>query len=71
MESTGEMDKIQVTEATAHILTQAGYPCKYRGETYVKGKGNLRTYFVEMQPVNLDIYETMDDLCGDEASTSF
>lgn len=37
----------QTTEHTAQILMAAGYECECRGLTYVKGKGNLVTYFVK------------------------
>ncbi|XP_015428125.1 PREDICTED: adenylate cyclase type 7 [Myotis davidii] len=46
MESTGELGKIQVTEETSSILQGLGYSCECRGLINVKGKGELRTYFV-------------------------
>uniref|UniRef100_A0A8D0GYW6 Adenylate cyclase type 7 n=1 Tax=Sphenodon punctatus TaxID=8508 RepID=A0A8D0GYW6_SPHPU len=46
MESTGELGKIQVTEETCKILQDLGYSCECRGLINVKGKGELRTYFV-------------------------
>ncbi|XP_036608489.1 adenylate cyclase type 7 [Trichosurus vulpecula] len=46
MESTGELGKIQVTEETCTILQKLGYSCECRGLINVKGKGELRTYFV-------------------------
>ncbi|KAM6224791.1 adenylate cyclase type 7 [Rhynchocyon petersi] len=46
MESTGELGKIQVTEETCKILQGLGYSCECRGLINVKGKGELRTYFV-------------------------
>ncbi|XP_010190723.1 PREDICTED: adenylate cyclase type 7 [Mesitornis unicolor] len=46
MESTGELGKIQVTEETSKILQELGYLCECRGLINVKGKGELRTYFV-------------------------
>nr|KAF6318155.1 adenylate cyclase 7 [Pipistrellus kuhlii] len=46
MESTGELGKIQVTEETCSILQDLGYSCECRGLINVKGKGELRTYFV-------------------------
>ncbi|XP_075044953.1 adenylate cyclase type 7 [Mixophyes fleayi] len=46
MESTGELGKIQVTEETCRILEGLGYSCECRGLINVKGKGELRTYFV-------------------------
>ncbi|XP_077166224.1 adenylate cyclase type 7 isoform X1 [Paroedura picta] len=46
MESTGELGRIQVTEETCKILEGLGYACECRGLINVKGKGELRTYFV-------------------------
>ncbi|XP_023646090.1 adenylate cyclase type 2-like isoform X1 [Paramormyrops kingsleyae] len=46
MESTGELGKIQVTEETSIVLQILGYSCECRGLINVKGKGELRTYFV-------------------------
>ncbi|GBN07695.1 Adenylate cyclase type 2 [Araneus ventricosus] len=49
MDSCGVMGKIQVTEDTAKILMEHNYDCECRGTIYVKGKGNLTTYFVKTQ----------------------
>ncbi|XP_036390850.1 adenylate cyclase type 2-like isoform X1 [Megalops cyprinoides] len=46
MESTGELGKIQVTEETSNVLQKLGYSCECRGLINVKGKGELRTFFV-------------------------
>ncbi|XP_069030281.1 adenylate cyclase type 7 isoform X1 [Embiotoca jacksoni] len=46
MESTGELGKIQVTEETSNVLQKLGYSCECRGFINVKGKGNLKTFFV-------------------------
>ncbi|MGH0137192.1 UNVERIFIED_CONTAM: hypothetical protein FKN15_063298 [Acipenser sinensis] len=46
MESTGQLGKIQVTEETSNVLHKLGYSCECRGLIKVKGKGELRTYFV-------------------------
>ncbi|XP_056600554.1 adenylate cyclase type 7 isoform X3 [Triplophysa dalaica] len=46
MESTGEMGKIQVTEETSDVLQKLGYSCECRGLINVKGKGELKTFFV-------------------------
>uniref|UniRef100_A0A8C4Y6J2 Adenylate cyclase type 7 n=1 Tax=Gopherus evgoodei TaxID=1825980 RepID=A0A8C4Y6J2_9SAUR len=53
MESTGELGKIQVTEETSKILQELGYSCECRGLINVKGKGELRTYFVSASSVAL------------------
>ncbi|XP_054714099.1 adenylate cyclase type 2-like [Uloborus diversus] len=49
MDSCGVMGKIQVTEDTAKTLMEHNYECECRGTIYVKGKGNLTTYFVKTQ----------------------
>jgi len=36
----------QVTVDTAAVLEQQGVKCHLRGETYVKPKGKVTTYFV-------------------------
>ncbi|XP_048040965.1 adenylate cyclase type 7 isoform X1 [Megalobrama amblycephala] len=46
MESTGELGKIQVTEETSDVLQKLGYLCDCRGLINVKGKGELKTFFV-------------------------
>ncbi|XP_053716767.1 adenylate cyclase type 4-like [Synchiropus splendidus] len=46
MDSTGVLDKIQVTEETAQLVQSVGYNVTLRGVVNVKGKGELTTYFV-------------------------
>ncbi|XP_068584387.1 adenylate cyclase type 2-like [Cebidichthys violaceus] len=46
MDSTGVLDKIQVTEETAQMVESIGYSVTLRGVVNVKGKGELTTYFV-------------------------
>ncbi|KAG8516167.1 Adenylate cyclase type 2, partial [Galemys pyrenaicus] len=49
MDSTGVLDKIQVTEETSLVLQTLGYTCTCRGVINVKGKGELKTYFVNTE----------------------
>uniref|UniRef100_A0A7N8YKH0 Adenylate cyclase type 2 n=1 Tax=Mastacembelus armatus TaxID=205130 RepID=A0A7N8YKH0_9TELE len=49
METTGVLGKIQVTEETSRILSTLGYMCTCRGIINVKGKGELKTYFVHTE----------------------
>ncbi|XP_030061266.1 adenylate cyclase type 2 [Microcaecilia unicolor] len=49
MESTGVLGKIQVTEETSNALQMLGYTCTCRGIINVKGKGELKTYFVHSE----------------------
>lgn len=37
---------MQVTAATAKLLMENNYECECRGRIYVKGKGELETYFI-------------------------
>ncbi|KAK0143743.1 Adenylate cyclase type 2 [Merluccius polli] len=46
MDSTGVLDKIQVTEETAEVVQSLGYEVTLRGVINVKGKGQLTTYFI-------------------------
>ncbi|OQR73889.1 adenylate cyclase type 6-like [Tropilaelaps mercedesae] len=46
MDSTGELDKIQVTYEVYRILEPLGYPLECRGPIKVKGKGEMVTYFL-------------------------
>ncbi|XP_027841680.2 adenylyl cyclase 78C isoform X1 [Aphis gossypii] len=46
MDSTGTMGRIQVPESTAKILMDRGYETEFRGSIAVKGKGEMKTYFV-------------------------
>ncbi|XP_042565067.1 adenylate cyclase type 2 isoform X1 [Clupea harengus] len=49
MDSTGVLGKIQVTEETSAVLVALGYSCTCRGIISVKGKGELKTYFVHTE----------------------
>uniref|UniRef100_H3BVX7 adenylate cyclase n=1 Tax=Tetraodon nigroviridis TaxID=99883 RepID=H3BVX7_TETNG len=49
MESTGVLDKIQVTEETSQMVESVGYNVTLRGVVNVKGKGDLTTYFVNTE----------------------
>ncbi|KAK7485973.1 hypothetical protein BaRGS_00022839 [Batillaria attramentaria] len=46
MYSTGEPDRIQVPEATVNALSEM-FEFEYRGEIFVKGKGNMRTFLLK------------------------
>ncbi|XP_077399485.1 adenylate cyclase type 2 [Vanacampus margaritifer] len=49
MDSTGVLDRIQVTEETAQVVQSVGYGITLRGVVNVKGKGELKTYFVNTE----------------------
>nr|XP_026484478.1 adenylate cyclase type 8 [Vanessa tameamea] len=46
MESTGAMDRIQVTKYTKQVLERRGYGVEARGAVEVKGKGRMETWWV-------------------------
>ncbi|TRY65508.1 hypothetical protein DNTS_021732, partial [Danionella cerebrum] len=46
MDSTGLLDKIQVTQETAEVAQTLGYEVTLRGVIKVKGKGELTTFFI-------------------------
>ncbi|XP_068443810.1 adenylate cyclase type 2-like [Clinocottus analis] len=52
MDSTGVLDKIQVTEETAQMVEGVGYSVTLRGVINVKGKGEITTYFVNTDPAS-------------------
>lgn len=54
MDSTGMPGHIQVTEETACELREFGIACDYRGETFVKGRGPIPTYFVGIEDKSLE-----------------
>lgn len=56
----------QVTVDTAAVLQQQGVKCHLRGETYVKPKGKVTTYFVGVDEKGM--LEKAD--FGEEESTS-
>uniref|UniRef100_A0A8C9WRG7 Adenylate cyclase type 2 n=1 Tax=Scleropages formosus TaxID=113540 RepID=A0A8C9WRG7_SCLFO len=49
MDSTGVLGKIQVTEETSRVLQTLGYTCTCRGIINVKGKGELKTFFIHTE----------------------
>uniref|UniRef100_A0AAX7SPW8 adenylate cyclase n=1 Tax=Astatotilapia calliptera TaxID=8154 RepID=A0AAX7SPW8_ASTCA len=54
MDSTGVLDKIQVTEETSQMVQTVGYGVTLRGKVNVKGKGELTTYFVNTDHTSPD-----------------
>ncbi|CAH0766963.1 unnamed protein product [Diatraea saccharalis] len=61
MDSTGETGKIQVTENTALILEECGVLTACRGETFVKGAGYVKTYFVPLDD-HFNLIKTEDSI---------
>lgn len=48
MESTSEARKIHISSATNLLLAQDGsYVCEERGMTFIKGKGEMKTYWLK------------------------
>ncbi|KAM3960148.1 adenylyl cyclase 78C [Aphomia sociella] len=46
METTGQMDRVQVTKYTKQLLERRGYELESRGPVEVKGKGRMDTWWV-------------------------
>ncbi|XP_052753771.1 adenylyl cyclase 78C [Galleria mellonella] len=46
METTGQMDRVQVTKYTKQLLDGRGYKLEARGLVEVKGKGRMETWWV-------------------------
>eukprot|EP00980_Cylindrotheca_fusiformis_P023088 scaffold10105_cov129-Cylindrotheca_fusiformis.AAC.1 len=80
MESSGERDRIQVTQATAELLTESGYskwliPRSTR--ICVKGKGEMQTYWVrrlkppvpKISDMNAEM-STVDETIGTDGGES-
>lgn len=65
MDSTGIPGRIQVTKESAEILQSYGYLCEYRGQIFVKGRGKIPTYFVNIN----DNFELVKSAPTDDAST--
>ncbi|XP_055338944.1 atrial natriuretic peptide receptor 1-like isoform X2 [Paramacrobiotus metropolitanus] len=56
MESTGEALKIQISSATKILLDTFGtFECEERGEIPVKGKGQIRTFWLLREQVQLTV----------------
>lgn len=66
MDSTGVENSIQVTEETAKILMTYNVQCTYRGQTYVKGRDYIPTYFVK-----IDDSLHLVQLASEESETDF
>ncbi|TRY75805.1 hypothetical protein TCAL_07001 [Tigriopus californicus] len=63
MDYTGMADKIQVPEDMARVLKQQNVSCTFRDEISVKGKGQMRVYFVDLDDdgILVDLHE---ELCA-------
>lgn len=55
------MLSLQVTENTAVILDECGILTTYRGETFVKGRGYIKTYFVPLDE-NYNLIKKQDSI---------
>uniref|UniRef100_A0A6P4EU06 Guanylate cyclase n=1 Tax=Drosophila rhopaloa TaxID=1041015 RepID=A0A6P4EU06_DRORH len=71
MESTGDSMKIHISEATYQLLQLIGsYVCIERGLTSIKGKGDMRTYWLtnrhqsELTPDLISTVDTLDSYCS-------
>ncbi|KAB7494457.1 Adenylate cyclase type 6 [Armadillidium nasatum] len=62
MDSTGELDKIQVTHEVYQILEPKGYPLTCRGTIKVKGKGDMVTYFLNGKAIRTPSTDKLDGI---------
>eukprot|EP00980_Cylindrotheca_fusiformis_P010486 scaffold2324_cov116-Cylindrotheca_fusiformis.AAC.13 len=75
MESSGERDRIQVTQATADLLSEAGFTrwlVPRSNRIHVKGKGEMQTYWVRKAKA-LDLkseMSTVDETIESDGETS-
>jgi len=62
MSSTGVLDGIHVTQSTSNILRDLNIRCNYRGQTFVKGVGEVPTYLVALgQNLQFQPHHKSDD----------
>ncbi|XP_054741166.1 adenylyl cyclase X E-like [Anastrepha obliqua] len=62
MDSTGIPNQIQVTEKVANTLQRHKINCSYRGKTYVKGRGSIPTYVIDIdEDLNFERFSITDD----------
>ncbi|ODN02250.1 Adenylate cyclase type 2 [Orchesella cincta] len=66
MDSHGSPNKIQVSAYCANLLSQAHVRCEQRGNIFVKGKGNMVTFYV-MLDNDFRIMYDYDDFVESEA----
>ncbi|XP_016966498.1 adenylyl cyclase X E [Drosophila biarmipes] len=60
--STGVLDGIHVTQSTSNILKDFNIRCNYRGQTFVKGVGEVPTYLVDLdQNLQFQNHRKSDD----------
>ena len=48
MDYTGVLGKIQCPDEVAECLERDGVSCSFRDIIFVKGKGNMRTHFINL-----------------------
>lgn len=69
MDSTGIAGSIQVTQNTAKILESYNVKCTYRGQTFVKGRGHIPTYIINVDE-SLNFVKIREENDVDEETTS-
>lgn len=71
LESSGVSGRIQVSERVAQLLEQDGrFELECRGPVYVKGKGQLTTYFVLTEFDNIDSLDATSNRLGAASASS-
>lgn len=71
MDSTGVPGRVHITTETADVLQSFGIKCDYRGKTFVKGRGSIPTYFVDIDKDLRFVQQEVETDCGavDEEET--
>ena len=64
MDYTGVLGKIQCPSEVAECLERDGISCTYRDVIFVKGKGNMRTHFVDLTEDTYVMKKTEADNCS-------
>lgn len=60
MESTSEPQKIHISMATYNLLKKTGcYACEERGLTFIKGKGEMRTFWLKSEDESRKVDEVL------------
>jgi class 3 adenylate cyclase len=67
MESTSESRRIHISAATYSLLKKTGrYACEERGLTFIKGKGEMRTFWLKSEDESSKKHENVKKICLDE-----
>ncbi|KAF5301430.1 hypothetical protein FQA39_LY02159 [Lamprigera yunnana] len=69
MESTSEAMKVHISHSTKELLPTS-YRVRERGEIQVKGKGNMKTYWLQQREARSPLHRTLDPPMTELENTS-